>query len=141
MKTKNPSYFRHSKLSLDVINTLRYCQENLVGRVMINGVSLKTCGNRLRCFVNSTTCSCCGLEATHFAIERPFKSNDGLHLNLYGILDGKEVLFTHDHTLARCLGGEDKLHNCTTMCTICNSNKSKLEYQELQKRKNNVRKI
>jgi hypothetical protein len=37
------------------------------------------------------------------------------------------VLFTHDHTLARGLGGADAIENTTTMCSPCNQKKSRLE--------------
>lgn len=91
---------------------------------------------RLQTFVESTVCSCCGLAATHFAVEH----NDGYnwHLNLWADRsnEGKgEMLFTHDHTLARCLGGADDESNVTTMCAKCNHRKGfdeRIEYHKLK---------
>lgn len=51
----------------------------------------------------------------------------GYHLNLWGVKDGEEVLFTHDHVLARGLGGKDNLDNTQTMCCYCNWEKGDLE--------------
>src|ERR1035437_5984742 len=43
------------------------------------------------------------------------------HLNMWGVDDqNEEVLFTHDHTHARGLGGRDILDNSETMCCFCN---------------------
>lgn len=91
---------------------------------------------RLQTFVKSTVCSCCGLAATHFAVEH----NDGYnwHLNLWADRsdEGKgEMLFTHDHTLARGLGGADDESNVTTMCAKCNHRKAigeRIEYHKLK---------
>lgn len=106
----------------------------------IDGVVVKVTSKRMRTFaVHGTKCSCCGLQATHFAFERPLSSkikNEAWHLNLYGVDgDGDEVLFTHDHTLARALGGEDSLKNTTTMCSPCNFQKSLKETEEVRLRR------
>lgn len=100
-------------------------------RVEIKGVPVGVSSLRLMTFaVHGTTCSCCGLKATHFAIERDMRdigkpmADKPYHLNLYGIQDGFDILFTHDHTKARALGGVDNLSNTTTMCFFCNMNKS-----------------
>lgn len=81
----------------------------------------------------------CGCKATHFALERTFTGNgtpSGVryHLNLYGRdSKGQEVLFTHDHTLARALGGLDDLSNTKPMCSPCNLAKSKGEHALLRR--------
>lgn len=79
---------------------------------------------RLICFAKKgTCCSDCGLEAKFFALEKMKndKENVRYHLNMYGYdRHQREVLFTHDHTLARSLGGKDHLDNVTTMCGPCN---------------------
>lgn len=81
---------------------------------------------RLRNFVKSQTCISCGMIATHFAVEA--NSGNQWHLNLWASRPGKEeMLFTHDHTLARGLGGEDSEENTTTMCSKCNFQKSRAE--------------
>ena len=75
-------------------------------------------------------CVCCGLEATFFAVEQS-PGQDSYHLNLYGVRDGEEILFTHDHKLARALGGADDLSNSQLMCSPCNGKKSKGEGKEV----------
>lgn len=93
-------------------------------KAYITGELVKVSGVRLNTFAkHGTICSNCGLKATHFAFEKCVE-NDPYHLNLYGMIDGQEVLFTHDHTLARGLGGKDNIDNTTTMCTDCNFKKS-----------------
>lgn len=91
----------------------------------INGVSVRLGSLRLQTFAKKgTVCKCCGLKATHFAIERDMVSVsvDGpYHLNMWGVDEqNEEVLFTHDHTHARGLGGRDVLDNSETMCCFCN---------------------
>lgn len=95
---------------------------------------------RLKTFYRSSTepdgliCVSCKLPATHFAVESS-PGQVSVHVNLYGIRDGKEVLFTHDHILARGLGGADDLTNSQTMCSPCNGHKSKSEGKEANRRK------
>lgn len=101
------------------------------------GAKLKISGLRLRTFAERPLCCsnpACKSVPTHFSIERDkgnpldSPSQRAYHLNLYGRNeDGNEVLFTHDHTLARGLGGEDSIENTTTMCLPCNQKKSRLE--------------
>lgn len=77
-----------------------------------------------------TVCACCGLEATHFrkdvelseqTIENLKKLYRGtFHLNLYGLKDGEDVLFTKDHIIAKSNGGLNIIENYATMCTNCN---------------------
>ena len=108
-------------------------------RVEINGVNVGVGSLRLQTFLyKGTTCIACGVKATYFAIERDTASevNDRpYHLNLWGVKDdGEPVLFTHDHTLARSLGGKDRLSNTETMCCFCNWEKGEREQIE----KNNL---
>lgn len=109
------------------------------GKAEFDGQIVNCTSLRLRTFaLKGTVCSCCGLEATHFALERtnhPSHANSPYHLNLWGIKDGREILFTHDHTLARSLGGLDNLSNTTTMCEPCNSNKAVGEQLEAERRR------
>lgn len=109
------------------------------GPLVAHGVRVSTGGLRMRTFRASgpnPKCSCCGLRATHFAVERHKGTTGGYHLNLWGIgPTGNEVLFTHDHTVARALGGADKDTNTTTMCDRCNFNKSKVETVEIRRRR------
>lgn len=93
-------------------------------------VKLFSRGTRLRTFYRSTKCSACGLQASYYAVERPVRETDDFpyHLNLWGKdKKGNEILFTHDHTLARSAGGADNVSNTTTMCSPCNFAKSLVE--------------
>jgi len=91
---------------------------------------------RMRTFARAGTsaagmkCVCCGLEASFFAVEQSPGQNS-CHFNLYGIKDDAEVLFTHDHIIARALGGADNLSNAQLMCSPCNGKKSKGEGREV----------
>ena len=104
-------------------------------KVVLNGYRVNVSSNRLKTFIKSQTCPCCNIQASFFAIEKTYKhylkntnSKKGYHINLYGLNNkNEEVLFTHDHTLARGLGGADELHNTVTMCSPCNAHKGELE--------------
>lgn len=106
-------------------------------RVLIKGEMVKVGSLRLQTFAkHGTTCSACGLKATHFALEKNAETYLYYHLNLYGVnSEGEEVLFTHDHTLARCLGGKDNIENTTTMCSPCNSAKAVIEHNLVKQRR------
>lgn len=111
-------------------------------RTIFDGLPLKLTTLRMMTFFeDGTMCHCCGLEAAYFAIERnasEAQRNPGTnyHLNLWGIDEaGEEVLFTHDHTLARALGGKDDRSNTKTMCTKCNFEKSLAETEILRQKK------
>lgn len=102
-----------------------------------------------------TVCACCGLEASFFRkdvglsskairnLTEPYKGT--FHLNLYGIRDGEEVLFTKDHILAKSNGGRNNFQNYATMCTQCNRLKGsyKLSLHEFKKlyAENNTEKL
>lgn len=95
--------------------------------------------NSLRLQTFRTTghvCSKCGLKASYYAVEKTAKGNDhSYHLNLWGVhKNGNHILFTHDHMLARCLGGRDSIENCITMCQPCNNAKGMLERDEMKAR-------
>lgn len=126
-------YTRAGKVSIEealkAIGNPEVIKAEFLGHV-VNVTSL-----RLLTFCKSTTCSSCGLAATHFAVEH----NDGFswHLNLWADrsdMGKREMLFTHDHTLARGLGGADNESNVTTMCAGCNAKKAvgeRIEYCKL----------
>lgn len=94
--------------------------------IEVLGNTIKLFSLRLRTFATyGTTCCACGLESTIAAIEK--HKNDKLsayHLNLYGVVDGKEVMMTCDHVVARSKGGANNLTNTQTMCIICNTKKA-----------------
>lgn len=105
-------------------------------RVPFFGQNVRLGSLRLQTFLNyGVICSTCKKEADFFAIER-HKENTSYHINLYSKgADGNDLLFTHDHILARSLGGADKIENTQTMCTECNSIKSIGERKLLDERK------
>lgn len=100
-------------------------------RVKLGNFLVNVKSTRLRTFyLSGIHCYCCENEALFFAVERNLNSKENIpyHLNLYGKnKDGVEVLFTHDHLLARGLGGKDKVENTSTMCGPCNWKKGHLE--------------
>lgn len=105
-------------------------------RTSLFGKDIRLGSVRLQTFASyGVTCICCNEEASYFAIER-HEGNEQYHINLYGKRkDGSELLFTHDHILARSLGGVDNISNTQTMCTDCNSDKSIEERKILTARK------
>lgn len=89
---------------------------------------------RLRMFrEGKTKCVSCGLEGTHWHIER--HRNDAVmpfSINLYGMNGYDEVMLTWDHILPKSLGGSNSILNAQCMCAPCNMNKSnKLSLQEM----------
>lgn len=94
-------------------------------KAQINGQSINVKSLRLQTFVEKgITCVCCGRIGTHFALERGINT-EAYHLNLWSTDEnGDEYLMTHDHILARSLGGADKLSNTQPMCSPCNAEKA-----------------
>lgn len=136
------AYTRLTTLSIDEVVPHVVMNSKSRSRVIIENYSVGVTSMRLKTFardyhVGKLCCISCGLQAKFFAIEygtyNP-QTKDKPHLNLYGILNGEEILFTHDHTLARCLGGRDHLDNIATMCGPCNAAKS-IDEQTLLKQK------
>jgi len=89
---------------------------------------------RYQTFVTSgIRCVACGLEGQYFALERCLSRQERqhfenksqfhpqFHLNMYGLRDGREILFTKDHIKPRSKGGKDQLVNLQTMCSPCNN--------------------
>ena len=98
-------------------------------KVQIKDYSVSVQSLRLRTFFKTGVhCPCCSNKSSFFAVERSKGQTGGYHLNLYGIdAENNEILFTHDHIVARGLGGEDNLSNSRTMCGPCNWEKGKIE--------------
>lgn len=130
-------YIRHSIATLEqvipaILNNMRGETEE---KLVIDGRRVGASSLRLRTFArsmsefNNLRCTCCGLDAKFFAVESFTRSQQPSdHINLYGVNEnGEEVLFTHDHRLARCLGGVDNLSNTQVMCFPCNSRKGSEE--------------
>lgn len=132
-------YLRLKTVSLEavipvILNNIDVARK---ARDVIDGITVKVNSLRLKTFaIKGTKCSCCGLESSYFAFEKQKNSDENLswHLNLYGVnSEGEEILFTHDHTLSRGLGGANTLKNTTTMCSPCNFKKSIPESEEARK--------
>lgn len=64
----------------------------------------------------------CGIKGEFFALDKD--KGGGIHLDLYGYLDGQEVLITVDHIIPKSKGGLDKMINFQVMCKICNEVKA-----------------
>jgi hypothetical protein len=117
---------------LSIEEVLHFIQKNFHNggkkKEDIGGFQVNTQSLRLRTFLKTgTKCPICSIQAQFFAVERS-KGTLSYHLNLYGLdQNNTEVIFTHDHILARSLGGFDNLSNTITMCGPCNWSKGKLE--------------
>lgn len=108
-------------------------------KISLAGEMVTISNGRLRTFARDSLketkacCTDCGLQPAHFALEALNVKEWGIQtivhqLHMYGLdPEGQEVLFTHDHTVARALGGDDSLSNTTTMCYPCNNRKALLE--------------
>lgn len=107
-------------------------------KVNVRGQMINTKSLRLQTFAEKgLICACCGRKGTHFAIERGTnQESPSYHMNLWATDDlGDEYLMTHDHILARSLGGADNLSNTQTMCSPCNAEKAIGERILLEERK------
>jgi hypothetical protein len=133
---KESVYERLTKVAIeDVLPVIgeAYDSRKTKGRVDVAGVLVKVVSTRLRTFYKTGTyCHHCGLQASFFAIERTVNhkgTDHPYHLNLWGVdAEGQEVLFTHDHIIARALGGTDVVEeNTQTSCGPCNWAKGEVE--------------
>ncbi|MGV8131884.1 MAG: HNH endonuclease [Candidatus Pacearchaeota archaeon] len=70
-----------------------------------------------------TTCVTCGLKANYFALERDNKQKAMPHLNLYALVNGKEIMMTIDHIIPKSKGGSNDMENLQPMCSNCNEKK------------------
>jgi hypothetical protein len=119
-------YSRYKTLDIDtVIDAIRNNKQ--IHDTKDSGLS----SLRLKTFAEKgVCCAYCGLGASYFAVEKCQGSkSDKHHLNLWGVKNKQEILFTHDHVHARSLGGADEIENSVTACEKCNSKKSKYENQ------------
>lgn len=137
-------YDRHSVLPLsEVLHAIQITINQIKARnkkpskTLFNGHQVNLKSLRLQTFLEKgLTCVTCGRTGTHFALERQIglKNSNGTayHVNLWATDEnGDEYLMTHDHILARSLGGKDAIENTQTMCSPCNAKKGVKE-QELK---------
>lgn len=112
---------------VDVEPTLALLREAFASRQvrsLVGGHEVNTKSMRLKTFAyKGTTCVCCGLQASFFALERgtAVPETSRPHLNLWGVTpEGEEILFTQDHIQPLAKRGQDTLANSQTMCGPCN---------------------
>jgi 5-methylcytosine-specific restriction endonuclease McrA len=105
-------------------------------RISFDGEPIKLSSLRLRTFAtHGIECVDCGVKGAFFAMER-HHMDAKYHINLWAVRDnGQQVLMTHDHILARSLGGADNIANTQTMCMDCNFEKGKIEHKLKELRK------
>lgn len=78
--------------------------------------------DRYKLFRKNNKCVCCGLEGTYFKKKFNLKAtHTTCHLNMFGVKNGKEVMFTKDHIIPKSKGGTDCFENYQTMCQDCNT--------------------
>lgn len=124
---------RHAVVSLDLAHSLMWN----VHPQEVCGVSLSLGRRRYRLLRDNPVCARCGLRAAFYAIERHAvrdretkrwkaaeRDNNAWHLNLYVVVEGKEIQFTLDHVVPRSRGGSDSPDNLQTMCQPCNTAKA-----------------
>lgn len=131
MIEKKQIYQRHAIYSIPYVLSIldRTSNSDKKKKITLGGHVININSLKLKTFLKyGTNCSCCSLKGKYFALESFEHEEFSSHLNLYGIdKNNNEILFTHDHTLARGLGGLDDISNTKTMCYPCNINKSKIE--------------
>lgn len=133
-------YVRYGVCTLEQILPLvatHYGTPNLP-KPVFHGHKVGVSSLRMKTFEHDgVVCRACGLEATFFAVEDFVGATTPQpHLNLYGVNDeDQEVLFTHDHRLARALGGANDLSNVQTMCSPCNNKKGRAENPQKKKKR------
>jgi 5-methylcytosine-specific restriction endonuclease McrA len=96
-------------------------------RVDLDGHLINVNSLRLHIFkLKGIRCVKCGISGTFFIKERtPLKPNskrqdDFYHLNLYAVVDDREILMTKDHIIPKSKGGSNQIENLQTMCVNCN---------------------
>ena len=71
-------------------------------------------------FKSNPRCVACGLDGSKMILDMN-PGDQSPHFNLYAVEDGRYVLMTKDHILAKARGGTDELYNYQTMCCTCNN--------------------
>lgn len=96
------------------------------GKIDFDGDKINCNSQRIQLFSQKgIKCVDCGLEAEYYRKTPNGSHAPGTyHINLYGVKDGVEVLFTKDHTKPKSKGGRNHISNYQTMCTKCNSKKA-----------------
>lgn len=89
------------------------------------GLEFTAKNDNMKTFENSLQCNCCGESASYFKVEENIHENRKATyiMRLYGVINGKEILFTKDHIIPKAKGGKNQLRNYQTMCEKCNKEK------------------
>jgi 5-methylcytosine-specific restriction endonuclease McrA len=135
-------YIHHATVAIPRVMELIKENYNTSGaRVDVHGFSVGVTSLRLRTFRRAHKCGkmyCmgCNVQASFFSIDS-FKnsSQNSYHLNLYAKGPDGNILMTHDHRIARSLGGADNISNTTMMCSPCNGKKSRTETSLINERR------
>ena len=92
---------------------------------ILDGDKVSLCkSDRLLTFrVRGTSCASCGLKGEYFAKERSL-GQETYHLNLYGLINGEEVMLTLDHVIPKSKGGKESMYNYQVLCAPCNERKA-----------------
>lgn len=122
-KTKPSGYLTYGQFSVDEVLPLIGNGERLQFDCGEHGtISIKMNSERLICFKQNIVCVRCRVMGILFRLQR--HQNDqqslSLHMNLYGLRNGRMILFTKDHIVPRSKGGQSSLSNYQTMCYDCN---------------------
>ncbi len=135
-------YIHHATVAIPRVMELIKKHSSVSGvKVDVHGFSVGVTSLRLRTFRHAHKCGkmyCmgCNVQASFFSIDS-FKNSaqNSYHLNLYAKGPDGNILMTHDHRIARSLGGADNLSNTTMMCSPCNGKKSRTETSLINERR------
>lgn len=109
------------EFSLDEV--LPYITEEDTKKIyVVDGIEHQVRMNSDRYFVfkDNNICVACGLEGSKMVLDiNP--GDQSPHFNMYAEENGRLVLMTKDHILAKSQGGTDELSNYQTQCSICNN--------------------
>lgn len=122
-------------------------EEDIKKDYTVDGTSYQVRMNSDRYFVfkENNTCVSCGLEGTKMILDIN-TGDQSPHFNMYAEENGRLVLMTKDHILAKSQGGKDEISNYQTHCSCCNNLKgayclSNDQVFELRKLYNNEAKL
>lgn len=108
-------------------------EENKRQEFVIDGIaySVRMDSSRYFVFKDNAKCVACEIEGTEMILE--MNPNDKApHFNLYAKENGKLILLTKDHILARSKAGTNEIENYQTLCCICNNLKGNDDFTNNQ---------
>ena len=109
--------------------------EEVKREYVVNGESyaVRMNSDRYHVFKANPSCVACGLTGRRLILDRN-PGDQSPHFNLYAEEDGRLILMTKDHILAKSKGGTDHQDNLITCCAICNNLKGNydLTYEQVR---------